>query len=369
MGIREQARAYAEQRAAEEALASPNVPDDVASHAFDTAMSSYAANGADPEGLSQERPAGAPAPAAAAREQRALEASVGRAVSAAPRPSRPVVVHGTPLKLTPQQYEVLLRGINANRVSMEGGKSHLEAWDVRRTLIRIFGFGGFKIENKFDLIFKHIAAPGEIVYGNGGTNKKPAYTVVYSCETALTIFNPDGSVGAYFEDAATGDGANMPTFQAAADFAIKTAASQALKRCAVNLGDQFGLSLYNKGSKDPQVLMTLAGPVIEGGEDVVEQVVQSDRVHGEEDAGDPDDPGTEADDEHGLPSAAQLRDEATDPRTDLARLRAIYAMVSRRNGTHKAIGPTEVTNESGDTEPLDYLVYRKIQERKTGGNS
>jgi hypothetical protein len=29
--------------------------------------------------------------------------------------------------------------------------------------------------------------------------------------------------------------------------AIKTAESQAFKRCAINLGDQFGLSLYNNG--------------------------------------------------------------------------------------------------------------------------
>jgi hypothetical protein len=39
---------------------------------------------------------------------------------------------------------------------------------------------------------------------------------------------------------------------------MKTALSQALKRCAVNLGDQFGLSLYNDGSQAPVVLRSLA---------------------------------------------------------------------------------------------------------------
>ena len=32
-----------------------------------------------------------------------------------------------------------------------------------------------------------------------------------------------------------------------ADFAVKTAESDALKRCAINLGTQFGLGLYNNG--------------------------------------------------------------------------------------------------------------------------
>ena len=39
--------------------------------------------------------------------------------------------------------------------------------------------------------------------------------------------------------------------------AIKTAESDALKRAASNLGDQFGLSLYNNGSSAPVVITTL----------------------------------------------------------------------------------------------------------------
>ena len=41
--------------------------------------------------------------------------------------------------------------------------------------------------------------------------------------------------------------------------AVKTAESDALKRAAINLGDQFGLSLYNNGSTAPVVTQTLAG--------------------------------------------------------------------------------------------------------------
>ena len=35
--------------------------------------------------------------------------------------------------------------------------------------------------------------------------------------------------------------------------AIKTAETDAFKRAAINLGDQFGLSLYNGGSTSPAV--------------------------------------------------------------------------------------------------------------------
>ena len=42
------------------------------------------------------------------------------------------------------------------------------------------------------------------------------------------------------------------------DMAIKTAESDALKRAAINLGTQFGLSLYDEGSMKDVVGMTLA---------------------------------------------------------------------------------------------------------------
>ena len=66
-----------------------------------------------------------------------------------------------------------------------------------------------------------------------------------------TIFDPDGNPVAVIEDAATGSAQNMPSPADAFDFAIKNAVSYALKRCAKDLGDQFGLSLYNKGQTAP----------------------------------------------------------------------------------------------------------------------
>lgn len=152
-------------------------------------------------------------------------------------------------RLAPQQTDFLLTGITANRVQMLRGMAHLEAWDVRRQLIRIFGFEGFSIETvALDLVTEREAKQGD----------RSRWTVVYRAQVRLTIRNTEGHVVSHWEDAAAGDSVNQPSLGDAHDMAMKTALSQALKRCTVNLGDQFGLSLYNNGSHDRVVMRSLA---------------------------------------------------------------------------------------------------------------
>ncbi|MEV4861508.1 hypothetical protein MRBLMF1_002750 [Streptomyces ossamyceticus] len=158
-------------------------------------------------------------------------------------------------RLTDQQIGFLLQPISGNRVRNLRGMSHLEAWDVRRQLIRIFGFEGFTVET----------LSLELVHERGDQRKKKnsndtytAWTIVYRAQVRLTIKTTDGQVIATFEDAAAGDAVNQPSVGDAHDLAMKTALSQALKRCAVNLGDQFGLSLYNDGSQNAVVMRSLA---------------------------------------------------------------------------------------------------------------
>lgn len=87
---------------------------------------------------------------------------------------------------------------------------------------------------------------------------KGRHTVAYRVTGRLSIRDKAGRVLATFEDGATGDAQNQPGFADAHDMALKTAMSQALKRCAVNLGDRFGLSLYNKGAAVAVVGKSLA---------------------------------------------------------------------------------------------------------------
>ena len=154
----------------------------------------------------------------------------------------------TPARLTEQQVAFLLQPISEKRVRNLRGMSHLEAWDVRRQLIRVFGFDGFTIETiSLDLVSERET--------QAGSNR---WTIVYRAQVRLTIKATDGRPLTVFEDAAAGDAITQPKLGDAHALAMKTALTQALKRCAVNLGDQFGLSLYNDGSQAPVVLRSLA---------------------------------------------------------------------------------------------------------------
>lgn len=156
--------------------------------------------------------------------------------------------------LTQQQIRLLLSPLHPSRVRQLDGHSHLEAWDVRRWLTRIFGFTGWSDEilscelvheQMWPVLDQKTKAP---VLG------KNRCTAVYRVTLRLTVKDPRGNVLGFWDDAATGDAVNQPTVGDAHDLALKTAVSQALKRCAANLGDQFGLSLYNNGSASPVVL-------------------------------------------------------------------------------------------------------------------
>lgn len=161
--------------------------------------------------------------------------------------------------LTEQQIAVLLRPIRPGRIRKLDGMSHLEAYDVRAHLNRVFGFGRWSADvTSLDLLYD------EATQTKAG---KDAFSCAYRATVRLVVNAPDGTELATYTEAATG-GNVMPAFKRADghDFAIKTAVSQALKRCATNLGDQFGLSLYRNGSTDALVRQVLVGGVAEAAE-------------------------------------------------------------------------------------------------------
>lgn len=164
------------------------------------------------------------------------------------------------MNLTETQKAQLLRPINQVRVSKDAkGFSHLEAYEVRAHLSRIFGIGGWSQEvTDQQIVFETEGIKrdknGDVVLDRHG-NEIPVWTVCYRSLVRLTV--PSDYDGVTYTEGATGDATNMPSRADAHDMALKTSQSQALKRCAVNLGDQFGLSLYNKGSLRPLVVRCL----------------------------------------------------------------------------------------------------------------
>lgn len=155
--------------------------------------------------------------------------------------------------LDPEQERILLLNLGAHRVHQKEGQSHMEAWDIRAMLTRVFGFGRWSEEA---LEPTRLVYEVEAVTANG----KPAFDVCYRADRRLYIHSPNGTLLAYYDASATGS-MKMPDFKRGDlhDFCMKKAESQALKRCAINLGTQFGLSLYRDGQRDDVVKIAMAG--------------------------------------------------------------------------------------------------------------
>lgn len=156
--------------------------------------------------------------------------------------------------LSEAQREQLLKPINPKRVGVRDGNAHLEVYDVRAHLNRCFGFARWSAD----------VIEVERLYEEVGPHPDPNKThivvsVGYRATLRLIVCAPDGTQLASYSEVACGDATNFPINKRADahDFAVKTAESQALKRCAINLGDQFGLSLYAKGSTRAVVGATL----------------------------------------------------------------------------------------------------------------
>jgi hypothetical protein len=152
------------------------------------------------------------------------------------------------------QTEQLLRGISPSRVITGAHvKPHLSQQDVLAHLSRVFGFGHFDVEVMHE----------ELLYEEQTTNSKQAaaWSVAYRARVRLTVRDEAQRPVAVLEGGSTGESEGQPSRAASHDLAYKSALSTATKRAAIALGDQFGLSLYNKGQQAPLVLGTMVdGP-------------------------------------------------------------------------------------------------------------
>lgn len=156
--------------------------------------------------------------------------------------------------ITGAQLKALTGKLNPNRVAQRsanggGGRklSYLQAWDVRVALIRVFGFGEWSEENIGTQI---VQIERDVPNSKGSTTN---FRVTVQCTVRLTIHQ----TGAVYTGVAIASQAGADIGEVA-DFAAKTADSDAFKRAAMNLGTQFGLSLYDNGSTDDVVKVVLA---------------------------------------------------------------------------------------------------------------
>ena len=175
-------------------------------------------------------------------------------------------------RITEEQVKLLSQALDPARVKQSQGQSHLEGWDVRAHLTRIFGFDGWDEEILTEtLLYEHL--------GNELKPDKKQWYVTYRVHSRLTIWGLDAegnrAVAKVSEGGAVGGAENQPSHADAHDLAYKEAMTQALKRCAINLGNQFGLSLYDGGS-----VASVAAPIETVPEGAVEMRDATTRVKG-----------------------------------------------------------------------------------------
>lgn len=186
--------------------------------------------------------------------------------------------------LTKTQMNQLLADLNEARVAtLKKGRtnlSYIEAWDARRSMIRIFGFGGYSTRVVSSRVVHKEQDVPAFEYNQNREAPKVQRTTSYS----QPFFADDGSIqhrpvlvpqfnwsvvvevtyevyvhqlGAVFSDVGAA-GQTGPEIGEVADFAAKTASSDAFKRCVMNLGTQFGLSLYDNGKLGDVVQRVMA---------------------------------------------------------------------------------------------------------------
>ncbi|MBG0819011.1 Rad52/Rad22 family DNA repair protein [Planomonospora sp. ID82291] len=148
-----------------------------------------------------------------------------------------------------KQVRQLLQPINTNRVMRDGkGHSHITQQDNLAHLNRIFGFGNWDTDVK------------EVVLVFEQEGRSPGrWDVCYRAVVRLTIKDPYGNVIAHYENGSAETAQNQ-TRGDAHELAMKSAISVAIKRASIPLGDQFGLSLYNKGQTSTLVVNTMVWP-------------------------------------------------------------------------------------------------------------
>lgn len=169
----------------------------------------------------------------------------------------------TDQKFTYAQLKALFANLNPKRIktrTQPGSSkemSYLEAWDIKAALIRVFGPAATSwVITASDIIHTEKVPKSGWVNGKKETLPFPEnynWQVSAKVTGTLTIHQTGAQYSGSAVSSQTG-----PTFGDVAEFAIKTADSDALKRAAIFLGTQFGLSLYDSGSTQDIVKMSMA---------------------------------------------------------------------------------------------------------------
>jgi len=252
--------------------------------------------------------------------------------------------------LSSKQVDQLLAPIAPQRVLDLKGMSYVAQQDIRAHMNRIFGFGRWSTR----------VISTEFIFEEQNDSKR--WVAGYRATVEVEVFAPDGTFLARYQDSHASGNAPQPQRAEAHALALTTAVSTAFKRACTNLGDQFGLSLYNKGQRTAIVKGTLVhadgaqaaseAPVVPVADIGDEQTAESVQTSGQDEAVEVEVAAMDAATDVALPGLA-AKDEViaalralvaeTDPR---ARITSVAAIKATCSGTSILDEPVEIAGET-----------------------
>ena len=161
--------------------------------------------------------------------------------------------------LTKKQVARLLTAIDSSFVDTKQGQSYMAQHEVRAELTRIFGFGNWDAQTeRMEFLWERQVNPGEPDYpAKPKQGNPPYYRACYMASVRINIRDYWGNDVATFVGYHAEANSVLPDQGEAHAMAITSAESYAFRRACINLGDRFGLSLYDKGSTSALVKNSL----------------------------------------------------------------------------------------------------------------
>lgn len=154
--------------------------------------------------------------------------------------------------LLPEQIQELVKAINPAYVEEKQNKAYLAQHQARAEMNRIFGYGNWDIVEDDPILMYEEQRPGT------GQNANKTYWVAgYRMKVTIDVRDLWGMPVATVTGTHAEENTNLPNRGEAHALALTSVSSYALRRALINLGDRFGLGLYNKGSKAPHGQYTI----------------------------------------------------------------------------------------------------------------
>lgn len=145
--------------------------------------------------------------------------------------------------LTFEQIEELVKAINPAYVDKKQKLTYLAQHQARAEMNRIFGYGNWSVDAEDAFLLYETQQAGK--------DGKERWVVAYRIRVTVEIRDYWGMPVASYTGVHAEENAPQPNRGEAHALALTSVDSYALRRALINLGDRFGLGLYNGGSTAP----------------------------------------------------------------------------------------------------------------------